>query len=169
MMEMDPLELKILHELCREGKAHSSVALTCDLYGRAEAEPDSEEAYHYRTLEWTLVEALLIDLNAKGLVTYRLGQYDLFVHIRPTRKAYEALHIDRQWIVTTGTAGSSWQHSRYERPIHPGDVTDFRGYSKFAKAFGPPIHEDFVDHCVACDHFDRHRAQLIELYGTDQL
>ena len=162
---LDEFETKILLELCRVGKAYSSVALTADLYETTE---DVEESH---TLEWTLVEQLLEDLNAKGFVTYRLARTPLgevFVRVRPTRAAYERMHAKFDWITMVGTTHHG---PSQERPVHPGDTTDFRMYEARASG-GTILKEDFIDHCVLhCDqwHLARHRTQLRELYGSDEL
>lgn len=159
---LDELEQQVLKLLCKEGKAHSSVALTADLYGRA-SEPDEEK---YRTLEWTFVEQILEDLNQQGLVTYKLGAYEIFVHVRPTRKAYEKLGVVFTWIHETMNPVT-----KHDQPLRVGDPTDFRAHGETAKGVGPVVTEDFIDHCADCalEHLEKHRRQLVELYGTDKI
>lgn len=157
-VKLDEFELKVLEEICKTGRAHSSVALTSDLYYT------TEDIQKTRPLEWFAVESLLEDLNKQGLVTYRLGEHDLFVHIRPTQAAYAMLHIERRWLAFVGRG---W-HARQEHAVHPGDTTDFRSYEQQSEG-GPIIREDFIDHCVSCGHLSIHRVQLIEMYGSDEL
>lgn len=159
--EMDEWEQKILMLLCDKGRYHSSVALSADLYGA------SEEVQEERVLEWNLVELILQDLNLRNLVTYRLGAFNLFVHLRPTREAYA--YMKRQFPTWIHEVGQS-RHGRYELPIRsPEDRTDFRTHGRQAVVVEPAVKEDFIEHCAACDHLNKHLSQLRELYGTDKL
>lgn len=159
--ELDEYEVKLLGILCRLGHSPSSVSLAADLY------ETTEEVQESRVLEWNLIELMLYDLNVKGLVRYRLGEGDLFVRIRPTAKAYAALKINVIWQVEVGHASRRAETS----VLHPGDPTDYRSQPESAPGIGPCIHEDFIDHCAGLEpsHLAKHRRQLIELYGTDQL
>lgn len=158
---LDELELRVLSAICKQGKYHSSVALTADLYG--EAEVDEDDDYDDKPLEWVLVESILVDLNILDLCVYRLStryaSRGMFVHIRPTQEAYELLKIEAPWYTI---AGAGW-HSYREIPLRRGDNTDFRSHKPKAEA-SPVIKEDFVIHCSWCtpDHFEKHRDQLVE-------
>lgn len=158
--ELDQYEIKLLDVLCRLGHSPSSVSLAADMY------ETTEEVQESRVLEWNLIELMLHDLNVKGLVRYRLGEGDLFVRIRPTFEAYKALKIQYRWMTTVG---ASFHHLR-ERPKHEGDMTDFRSHTYRADA-NAVTKEDFIDHCAGLEssHLAKHRRQLIELYGTDDL
>lgn len=171
-VELDDVEKKILVQLCTEGKYVSSVDLAADLYDTSE---------EWRALEWTLVESVLSDLNEKGLVTYRLGRFDVggphagllegevFVHLRPTPKAYEVLKLAFQWMRVAGSAAP--HNRRYEAAVkHEADRTDFRTH-RSAQAEGGSIEKDFiVDHIEKyAEHAEAHRATLREMFGVDTI
>jgi hypothetical protein len=159
--ELDEWERKVLRLLCVEGKYHSSVLLAADLYGT------TEDVQETRVLEWNLVELILQDLNTKGLVTYRFGAFELFVHLRPTKEAYKYLRMEDPTFVRT--VGIDW-HSMRELPVRsPEDRTDFRTHGYQAEGSDTPTKEDFIDHCGECDHLAKHTRQLIELYGSADL
>lgn len=176
--ELDDVEKKILLIICTKERFMSSVALAAELY------ETTEDVQGERVLEWTLVEQILEDLNVKGFVRYTLIEKDARGHrmrgysdnnaeeyradvitkIRPTHQAYEALAINIGWMTLVGRG-----HSLMERPKRIGDMTDFRSFRWAPPVQEPPTREDFIEHCGGCDHLDKHRRQLLELFGTDTL
>lgn len=158
-VELDQHEKAILYLLCLQGRYHSSVVLAADLF------QTTEDVQESRVLEWNLVELILADLNEKGLVTYRFGELDLFIHLRPTQKAYEQIKMAYTHIRIANLGDF---HRSAELPLRAGDNTDFRSHSETAVG-GPSITEDFIEHCNDCDHLAKHRAQLVEMFGTDKL
>lgn len=166
---LDEHEEGVLYLICMQGRYSNSIELAADYY------ETNIEVQESRVLEWNLIELLLDDLNKAGMVTYRLSPTPLgevFVRIKPTKQAYlriaEKYKIEFAWVHEVGHRFYSGQ----EKPLRAGDMTDFRSHPRFAvRPPEPPIREDFIDHCLACevDHLNRHRSQLLELFGTDQL
>ena len=107
------LEAQVLGELCKAKVTASAVSMAADM-------PDGG-------MDYQLAEFVMEGLNAMGLITYRLGAFDVFVEIRVTKWGFEAMGYE--WHSQIGSAQSRMR----EGARHPGDRTDFRTHNHYAE------------------------------------
>jgi len=155
---LSPLDVEILQRLAACRVTVSAVKLAAEMW----------EASERTTLGWgdasyDLVEYALRELNASGLVVYRIApemqittdgtvwiesakhSKGVPVHIRLTEEGFAAIGYTTR-AVQVGNRRSYFG----EAPVRPGDGTDFRNLGYMAVAFGP------IERCDLQTHLSRY-------------
>lgn len=139
----DPVELKILRQICEEGPYYSLVTLTADLYGTE--------------LAAAPVQDILEELNAAGWITYRLttlgrsqlgnavyaNSWEVPADIKATRLGYDHAGY-RPAIAVVGPHRYKYPVRR-PQPGHWADMTRFYHHGVFAVGF-EIVRETFAEH-----------------------
>lgn len=142
---LDEFEMRVLTFICERRRIHSSVILALELFGESK-------------FEWLQMEAILRDLNEHDLVTYTLGDHDIYIRIKPTPKAYRLTGVDNHYVTMIG----SDNHPQREPELRQGDRTDFRFHGQTA-GWNPVEVMSIEDHMAAYyDHAHLHLDQLEE-------
>lgn len=116
------------------------------------------ELFGESKFEWLQMEAILRDLNDHGLVTYTLGDHDIYIRIKPTPKAYVMTGVNNDYVTMIG----SHDHPMREPELRKGDRTDFR-FHGLSAGYSPIETMTIEDHMEAYyDHAHLHLEQLDE-------
>lgn len=139
--ELDDYDLEVLRYLCLNGKCRNSVVL-------------ADEAMIGHEFGWIVTEQILAALNERGLVKYKIGEYGVFIDIRPTKHAYPVCGIEFKFIAEVGNRRPG---ETREQPQHPNDPTDFRNYGEEALGMGPVERMALDDHILTYEDHDHWR------------
>jgi hypothetical protein len=144
MLDWD--DTAVLDRLCRSGPSLSSVTLAADIYGD-------------HRIGWLTTELSLDRLNVLGLVTYRLGQHDVYVEVRATRLGYAV--ADVEWRLPHEVGRSRLR----DFPVG-GDMTEYRRHGLSAVGMSDVERMPLEQHCeVYYDHASIHLEALEEWWA----
>lgn len=159
--QMATLDLDVLDELCQTEFTRNAVILADDLIARRRLILFGDPV--------GLIVEVLERLNQMGWITYRLGHYEVPIHIRPTKIGY---HV-AGYPILYQVAHNSFRRGRVPMEDdggirHPGDRTDFRTHLYSAE--GGPVEATSLDQHLLNypDHLDLHADAIREIRDAER-